>query len=161
MTQEDKELLLTDLCTRSMYGVKVNVVHHDKSELFFGKKKTLVGVLYAVFPSEERVIVDELSEAIAPINVRHGGFLIEEDCVKPYLRSMSSMTEDEKAELQEIVKSNPISPYGELTNKCDNLTRSVAYGAYDITRYLLSKHFDTIGLIEKDLALEAPKDMYK
>ena len=147
MTQEDKKLLLADLCARSMYGVKVSVVHHDKNELFFGKEKTLVGVLYAVFPSEERVIVDELSEAIAPINVRHGGFLIEEDCVKPYLRPMSSMTDEERNEMVKL-------------HTDDRLIGKIEILDANCIDFYNSHHLDYRGLIEKGLALEAPEGMY-
>ena len=148
LSMAEKELLLKDLCTRSMYGVKVSVVHHDKSELFFGKEKTLVGVLYAVFPSEERVIVDELSETIAPINVRHGGFLIEEDCVKPYLRPMSSMTEEEENEYDATFDTIYVDGHYDSV---------MTYKSYD---WLNAHHFDYRGLIGKSLALEAPEGMY-
>lgn len=142
----EKELLLQDLCARQIYGVKALI------SSFWNKDKEseecITDSIYCVM-RDGYVNTDTIDSDIPIENV------------KPYLRPLSSMTEDEKAELQEIVKSNPIRPYGKLTNKCDNLTRSVAYGAYDITGYLLSKHFDIIGLIEKGLALEAPDGMYK
>ena len=93
MIQEDRELLLIDLCARSPYGVNVSLQT---------SKRKLTGVLDAVYPTDDRVIVDNLSEAIAPIDVRVGGFLIERDNVKPYLRPMRSITEEEIKELSEI-----------------------------------------------------------
>jgi hypothetical protein len=62
--------------------------------------------------------------------------------IKPYLRPMSSMTEEEKKELWELLKKLGM--------------------ASDIKRldWLNAHHFDYRGLIEKGLALEAPKGMY-
>lgn len=92
MNENDKKLLVKDLCARVFYGVKISAKHEEKGKL--------IGTLNAVYPDEERVILDNLDKAIAYYNVRTGGFRIEEQEVKPYLRPMSSMTEEEKAEYQ-------------------------------------------------------------
>ena len=141
MKQEEKELLLKDLCARLPYGVKIYLETLEYGEL--------IGTLDAVYPTEERVIVDNLDKAIAPINVRCGGFKIEENRVKPYLRPMSSMTEEEKI----IYRSKQTIIFDFKNNKLyvDN------YYSLD---YLNSIHIDYRGLIPKGLALEAPKDMY-
>lgn len=131
MSEEYIQLLLQDLCARLPYGVNVS--------LQTGKRK-LTGVLDAVYPTDDRVIVDNLSEAIAPINVRTGGFLIERDNVKPYLRPMSSMTEEEEKEY---------------------LLFSLSRNNTECLDWLNTHHFDYRGLIEKGLALEAPEGMYK
>ena len=60
--------------------------------------------------------------------------------IKPYLRPMSSMTEDEGVEL-------------------DNTVIMGNYG--DDADWLNAHHFDYRGLIKKGLALEAPEGMYK
>lgn len=78
MTQENKELLLNDLCARLQYGVKISV--NDKIESLQG-----INVLDNV--------------------VEYGSFLssdIEE--VKPYLLPLSSMTEEQKQEYQYITE---------------------------------------------------------
>ena len=62
--------------------------------------------------------------------------------IKPYLRPMSSMT---KEELKEFQKLRDIIPLDWLPFAHD---------------WLLAHHFDYRGLIEKGLALEAPKGMY-
>ena len=156
MTQKDKELLLKDLCARLPYGVKI---HLETPK--YGK---LIGTLDALYPTEERVIVDNLDKAIAPINVRCGGFLIERDDVKPYLRPMSSMTEEEKEEFHKIkqfsvtvIMSNGVSIFKptytvDLEDDGDGLNY-----LYD---WLNSHYFDYRGLIEKGLALEASEGMY-
>lgn len=81
MTQENKELLLKDLCARLQYGVKISV--NDKIELLQG-----INVLDNV--------------------VEYGSFLssdIEE--VKPYLFPMSNMTEEQKREYIELLQIGP------------------------------------------------------
>ena len=78
MTQEDKELLLKDLCERLPYGVKISVNNNIES---------LQGIN----------VLDNV--------VEYGSFLssdIEE--VKPYLFPLSSMTEEQKQEYQHITE---------------------------------------------------------
>ena len=84
MTQEDKELLLKDLCARLPYGVKVQVADY----------RTPV----------------ELSH----INIKSGNgrkaccfvFAFGPERVKPYLRPMSSMTKEEKKEYDNFLFDN-------------------------------------------------------
>ena len=128
MTQENKELLLIDLCTRLPYGVKVQVADY----------KTPV----------------ELSH----INTKNGNgrkpycfvFAFEPERVKPYLRPMSSMTEDDIKELNKIDGKRFIFSSTHLTYHLDG----------EVIDYLNKKMFDYRGLIEKNLALEAPEGMY-
>lgn len=136
MTQEEKELVLRDLCARLMCGVKIYLKDDEYGEL--------VGILYGVYPTEERIIVDELNKPVAPINVRCGGFRFDKWIIKPYLRPMSSMTEEEKE-----------------THECffneDGLINCSVYVYVD---WLLEHHFDYRGLITMGLALEAQEGMY-
>ena len=121
MVQEDKKLL-KDLTARLSYGVK-GIITYDKSNTTFTVKGIDNNVLH-------------LSDA--------------EDCYvedfKPYLRPMSSMTEEEKKELGRI------SCEGNIEHKY-----GIFYRSQD---YLNSIHVDYRGLIEKGLALEAPEGMY-
>ena len=113
MTQEHKELLLKDLCARLPYRVKISVKDNIES---------LQGIN----------VLDNV--------VEYGSFLssdIEE--VKPYLFPMSSMTEEQEEEY------NDLNSY-ELG--CFPHTE----GALD---YLIKNYFDYRGLIEKSLALDA------
>ena len=63
--------------------------------------------------------------------------------IKPYLRPMSSMTEEELKELNIIF------------DNCDTEYRVEAQDWLD------AHHFDYRGLIEKGLALKAPEGIYK
>ena len=135
MTQEDKELLLKDLCDRLPY--LENWVWYDgKDYVVTGYGHGRVSLLPSMF-----------SSGVGPCP------LVEE--VKPYLRPMSSMTNDE---MQEFLKMNVKGfPTGQLLTWFDwcDFYRS---GVYD---WLNAHHFDYRGLIEKGLAFEAPEDMYK
>lgn len=128
MKQEDKELLLKDLCARLPYGVKVNI---------------LCGYQHA----EELAGLDIYKQTFnlkhaynQPMFTRHGDSII-----KPYLRSMESMTEEEKKEEWEL---------------WDIVTKTRNDLHYLYTDFLISHHFDYRGLIEKGLVLEAPEGMY-
>ena len=154
MTQEDEKILLIDLAARVPYEVKISV------ELDENK---LVGTLNAVYPSENRVIVDNLDKAIAAINVRCGGFILNENNVKPYLRSLSSMSEKEKSELYEVFLECPtiiktFSSYTEFFIYADIIN---SIDMVNVIDWFNAHHFDYRGLIERGLALEAPKGMYK
>ena len=66
---------------------------------------------------------------------------IVEGVVRPYLRSMSSMTEEERKEYKHLVAFSG-SPDG----------------AANFIDWLLENHFDFMGLIPKGLAIEVTKD---
>ena len=113
MTQEEKELLLKDLCGRLPYGVRIKLN---------GRRET------------SKLTIDWLYTYS-----RH----IED--IKPYLRSLSSMTEEEENEYQDIVQND------------GNWVNLLSQNLIDFfNRY----HFDYRGLIEKGLALEATENMY-
>jgi len=122
MKQEDKNLLLKDLCARLPYGVYVDAYswQKDTPKLLIECVPEYVG---------EEIVVKGLA----------GRHSIKE--IKPYLRPMSSMTEEEKEEYMNL------EPF---TN-----------GWFAVADWLNAHHFDYLGLIEKGLALEAQENMYK
>ena len=120
MKQEEKELLLKDLCARLPYGVIVTDNRHGNSRI------TEIDTV------EETVYCDDFDE------------YVELDKCKPYIRPMSSMTEEEWKEYRDINCC--------LTKDCD---------AWDEVDWLNSHHFDYRGLIPIGLAIEAPEGMYK
>ena len=143
MTQEEKALLLKDLCARLPYGVKVlNTTYRDPeihtlfgrvSEEEFSMKET-----YKQVGGEDYRVVKD--------NVHHTGNI---ETIKPYLRPMSSMTEEERDEYTETF---------DITNQ--------EVDDYDVFQvrvvdWLHKHHFDVRGLIERGLANVAPNDMYK
>ena len=135
MTQEDKQLLLKDLCARLPYGVicNANGINLDGELLFINKVYNLVALYNdkAVGKFDTCPIAD----------------------VKPYLRPMSSMTEEEKSIMDSLWKENNKLVFADP----DSIRR---YRFYDISvvDFLNKRHFDYRGLIEKGLAIEVTKE---
>ena len=133
MTQEEKDLLLKDLCARVPYDVKVQYMNN------------IFGIDYV--SSYEEVKLD------VPDNYTVG---ISE--VKPYLFPLSSLTEEQRNSISHLLldTQNEFPPYGELNTKgCDNLFVSSIKQANVLINYCLANHLDINGLIEKGLALDA------
>ena len=144
MTQEDKDLLLKDLCARLPYGIVINIGDKD---LKLDKKHQCIGVLYPEDCSDE---FNERNNNASFYIIISGCYYGEE--IKPYLRPMSSMTEEERKEYNDIVK-NTIDFYD-----CPK-SEKICFFIMPID-WLNRHHFDYRGLIEKGLALEAPEGMY-
>ena len=87
--------------------------------------------------------------------------ITDEKSLRPYLRPMSSMTEEEEESLREdtgldIFKCTVNKELEDLwTTDCSVKDLFCLYS------WLNEHHFDYNGLIEMGLALEAPADMYK
>ena len=115
MTQEEKELLLKDLCARLPQEV----------------------ILLA--PNGRTICVTD-SNTAAELFVEEGW--------KPYLRPMSSMTEEEYDQLyiDSRVKEDSIDILDALANDMDAID------------WLNKNHFDYRGLIERNLAIEVTKE---
>ena len=143
MTQEEKYLLLIDLCARLPY-----------STLCYCKwtKDT---------PNDTNGCIQEVStyllEELMIIADRNYECQICE--IKPYLRPMSSVTEEERKEVENLIKENRPSPYGIINNKgIDNLLFSVSVTSGVLNDWLNAHHFDYRGLIEKGLAIEVTEE---
>lgn len=130
MTQQEKKLLLKDLCARLTYGIKC---YYNSPEIDDD------------IPEGISVIKGFKNEGIL-IEIESGD-IIDVDCIKPYLRSMSSMTEKEQKEY-DVFCCKPYLGIDETT-------------ASNFIDWLNAHHFDYRGLIPMGLALEAPEDMYK
>ena len=83
------------------------------------------------------------------------GLYINEEC-KPYLRSMSSMTEEECKELGDLPAI--IENVGETL---PNIPYYIEVARPEQLDWLNANHFDYRGLIKMGLALEAPEGMYE
>lgn len=90
MTNEEKNLLLKDLCARLPYGVKVQVCNLKEHT------PTVKGLLN----DELYVQFDYITK---PIKNGDSTYNIINDNIKPYLRPMESMTKDEEIEWFEDV----------------------------------------------------------
>ena len=85
------------------------------------------------------------------------------DIVKPYLRPLSSMTEDEEFELNKNMTELCYDPKSGYIKNADPYSDSI-YASVDEMNYFMnfmySHHFDINDLIGKGLALTAPDGMY-
>ena len=136
MTQEDKELLLKDLCARLPYGVKIQVPYEDGSGYF------------------DEIVWEVNNDGPFHVN----GWGIEYEYVKPYLFPLSSMTEEQEREynmLRDFVYTHHY--------EYEDIVEDVGlYDNWSSIDYLNAHHFDYRGLIEKGLAIDATGlDIYK
>ena len=144
MTQEDKQLLLKDLCARLPYGVKI--LHEGWNYEWDDDLSTVERVVGI----DEKFIYTKVIDTHNGEEYKDDKWPIDTFDDKLYLRSMSSMTKEEKAKYYKLITR---CQYDSDAYFHDNNNR-----LYD---WLNEHHFDYRGLIEKGLALEAPEDMYK
>lgn len=142
MKQEDKKLLIKDISARLPYGV---YVEHITTEIRGKVNNIRITHLYNNTNSVQDV------EAYIEF---FGDSYIDITYFKPYLRPMSSMTEEEKKEFNSLINS--------VEERCINAYGKGGYtlAFIEVNDWLNSHHFDYRGLIEKGLALEAPDGMY-
>ena len=128
MTQKDKELLLKDLCARLPYGVMCACGNYN-------------GQLKLVCPEGDYCVLQNSPYAI--------------ETIKPYLRPMSSMTEEERNELIRFGGIVKIDTGEVIDVSCLGFKHHA-----NNQDWLNAHHFDYRGLIPMGLALEAPEGMY-
>ena len=133
MTQEDRELLLKDLSARLPYGVK------------------FLRESWNYEWDQEMSVVETLEDIDNEGYINHTRVYKVED-IKPYLRPMSSMTEEEEEEYHKTMAWS-----GDIFNE----KIGIWVPTINSSDYLIAHHFDYRGLIPKGLALEAPEGMYK
>ena len=138
MTQEQKDLLIKDLCARLPYGVKVRYSSYEKF---------ITCTLHAINPVYH--IVDLWSEnaCFNPVDTSK---------IKPYLFPLSSMTEEHIFEINNILgKDFEIDKYG-ITDLIRNRRTCLSYLELDaLFEYFNKYHFDYRGLIPMGLAIDA------
>ena len=116
MTQEDKDLLIKDLSARLPYRVICRVCYNTAD--FYNGKLTPKDIIWFL---------------------NHSDFAI----IKPYLRPLNSMTEEENKE------------YTDIDNRSYSYPKDYAHiPASDRIDWLNKHHFDYRGLIEKGLAIK-------
>lgn len=131
MTQENKELLLKDLCARLPYGVKVEYNGEEYDVLGIAHGRLVLCKPFMSYTLNEHPLVEE---------------------VKPYLFPMSSMTEEQNDSWRNAW-------FPDLMSSTDiNYPESEKYLALSHSKsmeWLYRHHFDVNGLIEKGLAIDA------
>lgn len=146
MTVEEIDLLYADLCSRIPCGV----AYHWKG----------------------RTSEDDMPHYLNGMN-EWMIFYIQQGFVKPYLRPLSSMTEEEWKEFEEIFGFPIGAGYNTVTKKLNVYNYVVIDKGYgvdiwfddiaNILNWLNAHHFDYRGLIEKGLAIAVTEenDPYK
>ena len=153
MNKEEKLLLLTDLSPRLPYGVRVNFKENG-----YDSHKWKISTLYAPSYNQSGILIDTDHDGwidyveYKGCGMSTGSRPLHLGEVLPYLRPMSSMAEEERKEYNDIVK-NIIDFYD-----CPK-SKEICFFIILID-WLNAHYFDYRGLIDKGLALEAPKGMY-
>ena len=120
MTEQEKHLLLVDICSRLPYHTKIDTGVQGISTL------------------------DSNWYEINRINLKYNS-----DALLPYLRSISSLTEEEQTQLGRLIGA---ASYNMLKGDYSSLR--------ELLEHVYKNHIDLFGLIPMGLALEAPKEMY-
>ncbi len=157
MNEQDKQLLLKDLCARLPYGVKL---------AFRGNININI---YTCKGFDSVITEDGVREEYC---ITGRGFVPIES-IKPYLRPMSSMTKEEATTIATLWGFEDFTSV-DVTDDCVLVFFEVETGfehaaimfseivaSVECYDYLNSIHADYRGLIEKGLALPAPEGMYK
>lgn len=141
MTQENKELLLKDLCARLPYGVKCKWEHEYDGNTYTGG-----GILC------------DIDHVKTPNGYRYWDCYFEDEgedipieLVKPYLRSRASMTREERREYHSYCEYY-YGYYFDTVESIDWLNKKM---------FDYCKDDEGRTMIESGLALEAPEEMYK
>ena len=123
----DKELLIKDLSSRLPYGVKCENFSHT-----YGRN---------VFKVTD---IRDNGYICGIINDKYGSAVFDPLELKPYLFPLSSMTEEQRQELESLMVVITVPAWGKI------LSPTPEY--YD---WLNKNHFDYRGLIKKGLAIDA------
>ena len=145
MTQEEKQLLLQDLCGRLSYGIFVSIEQYDGTKIC----------------RKVRGIIDMKKFYVDGDDLASESFDLSD--YRPYLRPMSSMTEEERRTIEASIE-NKCRQYWELI-----LSSTEKSGYYyncgfsldsidNMVKLLNGYHFDYRGLIGKGLAIEVTKE---
>ena len=133
MTQEDKKLLLKDLCARLPYKTLISI---DGD----GNRYRLEEICHAI------IGIDTYKTTVENCNIEQ---------VKPYLFPLSSMTEEQQEEFDRIYADDMQVVANNLKNRLDGKPYERNLGHYRHIDWLNANHFDYRGLISKGLAIDA------
>ena len=132
MTQEQKDLLLKDLCSRLPYGVKAYVRHYSNLSMEWYEG---VYTVRSIHPSLNNVFV---CSDKGSVDVILGYYDYE---IQPYLFPLESMTEEQKEEHKDLL---------------DNQYSFDANGnVFTLQDFYCKYHIDYRGLIPMGLAIDA------
>ncbi len=139
MAQKNKELLLKDLSARLPYGVKVLCLR-DFNHTWYTLEMIDIGD----------------NEVYLTTNESYANRYVEIEDVKPYLFPLSSMTEEQLFEVQEILGKHEIEIEDGFLRIVDSDRKIISYlEILALLEWFYKNHFDIYGLIPMDLAIDA------
>jgi hypothetical protein len=147
MTQEEKDLLLKDLCARLPYCIKCKILENNETKILGSVQYDGVNTLFDFWEDEHKIQYD------------YQLYLSE---FKPYLFPLSSMTEEQAKELFEIVGLEcSLSKVDYFPNNEVSSITFFLQNGFDVETHLdkllelLNRnHFDWRGLIPMGLAID-------
>lgn len=130
MEPQDKELLLRDLCARLPYN---------------NTPVTIIGDWFC----------EELPEYTKLLDLGVIQMVKEDKCtVKPHLRPLSSVTPEEERHFFALTMAVKVASISTTVEHFENFN-AIKY-SQELIDWLISNHFDYLGLIERGLAIERP-----
>lgn len=157
MNEDQMNLLEKDLHARLPYGIKgiasvKKFVKSSDTEWFYTEKKVDVEAELVAIKYNDSILLEYDSDDLLD------NYTLKD--FKPYLRPMSSMTNEELKELRDIF--NGVVDFNEWgLDILDSDYHGFSYlEVCAIIDWLNTHHFDYRGLIEKGLALVAPDGIY-
>lgn len=149
MKQEDKILLVKDLCSRLPYGVRVC---HMTSE--FSGVLHNISVLHMYEGNSDSDKYDSIVDYVADIDFFGDGYPYEVEEFKPYLFPLSSISSEQLKEVSEIL-GKEVEVFDNYLNIVDHTRNTFSYLELDaLFDWFNKNHFDYRNLIEKGLAID-------
>ena len=162
MTQEEKELSFIDISGRLHYGVIVNYKENE-----YDHRKWKITTLHTLSYSQSGTLIDTDYDGWISYEEHEGcgmstgsrPFRFGE--VLPYLRPMSSMTEEEREEWTDLFMVSITQELEQYTDEleAEKVAPSLFAKSHTLSiDWLNAHHFDYRGLIEKGLAIAVTEE---
>lgn len=144
MTQNEKELLLKDICARLPYGVKCQIQEDEY---------TYIGTLCRIEVDNKNGHLLDFAESISGLDCQV--YLSE---IKPYLLPISSMTEEQLNEfycefIENEIDYDDFKKYYFETGSYYKMLTPVSECPF-VIEWFNKNHFDYHNLIDKNLAID-------
>lgn len=138
MTEEQKKIVIKEFCSKLPYGLKVDFYSSATREHYMC---TLIGI----DPEDEMPVIAVTNQ---------GSFRFTMDHIKPYLRSMDSMTKDEMEEYETFLCQ------ASVRRNCTHYDCVEEDRVSDLSDWLDEHMFDRRGLIDMGFAIEDTDGVY-
>lgn len=140
MTQEEKDLLLKDLCARLPYGIKCKILENNEIKILGSVQYDGVNTLFDFWEDEHKI---------------QYGYQLYLSEFKPYLFPMSSMTEEQEKELNKVYSDEADLIAEHLKSDISGNIHTHRFNHQLSLNWFLKNHFDINGLIPMGLAIDA------